>query len=118
MSKNTKTALIIGGIIVAVAIIVPSILGAIFGWQNEGWGMMGSGMWGGFGWMWLMPVFGLIVPILIIWAIVALVRGTRQSGSSDSGSSQAESALEILKKRYARGEINKEEYEEKKKGLT
>ena len=29
----------------------------------------------------------------------------------------AESALEILKKRYARGEINQEEYLEKKKDL-
>jgi putative membrane protein len=118
MSKNTKTALIIGGIIVAAAIILPSILGAIFGWQNESWGMMGPGMMGGLGWMWLMPVFWLIVPVLIIWAIVALVRGTSRSGSSASGSSHAESALEVLNKRYARGEINKEEYEEKKKDLT
>jgi putative membrane protein len=118
MSKNAKTALIIGGIIVAAAIILPSILGAIFGWQNGVWGMMGPGMMGGFGWMWLMPFFWLIVPVLIIWAIVALVRGTSRSGSPDSGSSHVESALEVLNKRYARGEINKEEYDEKKKDLT
>ena len=118
MSKNAKTVLIIGGIIVAAAIIVPSTLGAVFGWQNEGWGMGWPGMMSGFGWMWLMPIFFIVFWGLVVWGIVALVRGTRQSANSDSASGQAESALEILQKRYARGEINKAEYEEKKKDLT
>jgi putative membrane protein len=51
---------------------------------------------------------------LIIWGIIALVRylsGNRQNGSPNN------SALEILKSRYAHGEINKEEFEEKKKAL-
>ena len=39
--------------------------------------------------------------------------------ASESGQAHtpAESALEILKKRYARGEINRQEFEEKKKEL-
>ena len=78
--------------------------------------MMGPGMMGGFGWMWLMPIFFIIFWGLVIWGIVALVRG--RNGSRGSDSSKADSALEILKKRYARGEINKEEYEEKKKDLA
>ncbi len=117
MNKNTKTALIIGGIIVAVAIILPSIVGAISGWQGGGWGMMGPGMMGGFGWGWFMPIFFIIFWGLVIWGIVALVRGLSGSRGSDSGSSRPDSALEVLKRRYARGEIDKREYEEKKKDL-
>ncbi len=116
MNKNVKTALIIGGIVIAIIIIVPLVFGAVLGGQYGGWGMMGPGMMGGFGWGWLMPIFFIIFWGLVIWGIVALVRGL--SGSRGSDSSTAESALEVLKKRYARGEINKEEYEEKKKDLT
>ncbi len=116
MDKNIKMALIIGGIIIAALIIVPSVVGAVSGWQGGGWGMMGPGMMSGFSWWWFMPIFPILFFGLIIWAVVALIRGVSQPGSSDS--SKADSALEVLKKRYARGEINKEEYEEKKKDIS
>ncbi len=116
MSKNVKIALIIGGIIVTILIAVPLILGAVSGGQDGGWGMMGSGVMGGFSWWWFMPIFMILFWGLMIWGIAALVRGL--SGSSGSDSSRADSALEVLKKRYARGEINKEEYEEKKKDIA
>lgn len=63
-----------------------------------------------------MPVFMILFWGLIIWGIVALTRGVAWPGSTES-SRQAGSALEVLKRRYARGEISKEEYEEKKKDL-
>jgi len=40
------------------------------------------------------------------------------ASESEQAHTHTESALEILKKRYARGEINKEEFEAKKKDLV
>jgi putative membrane protein len=54
--------------------------------------------------------------ILIIAVIVIVIRVMMQSGKKQS-KSQDESPLEILKRRYAKGEITKEEYEERKKDL-
>jgi putative membrane protein len=121
MSKNVKMALIIGGTILGIIIILLLVFGAISGWPYGGWGMMrpwmmGPGMMAGYGWMWLIPVFWIVLVGLIIWAIVAAVRRSNESKGSDS--SKADSALEMLKKRYAQGEISKEEYEEKKKDLS
>ena len=116
MNKNVKTAIIIGGIIVALLIVLPLVFGLISGGQYGGWGMMGPGMMGGFGWWWFMPIFFILFWGLIIWGIVALVRGLSVSRGSDSPT--ADSALEVLKKRYARGDISKEEYEEKKHDLV
>ena len=78
--------------------------------------MMGPGMMGGLGFMWLMPIFWLVILGLIIWAIVAVFG--RSGEPRDQGSPKTDSALEILKQRYARGEINKEEYEQKKRDIT
>ena len=112
MNQNLKTALIIGGIVLVILVV----LSLVSGWQGYGYGMMGTGMMGGFGWGWFMPIFMIIFWGLVIWGIVALVRGVSEPRSSDS--SRTNSALEILQRRYAMGEINKEEYEEKKKDLV
>jgi len=117
MNKNIKTALIIGGVIVAILIIVPLIIGLVGGWRGYGYGygMMGSGMMGGFGGFWFMPVIMIVFWGLVIWGIVALARGVSRGDASSS--TPSESPVEILKRRYARGEITKQEFEERKKDL-
>jgi len=69
----------------------------------DGYGMS-SGMW----------IFGAIFWILLLAGLVLLIKYLWE-GSGAKGAH--ESALDILKKRYAKGEINKEEFEEKKKDL-
>ena len=113
MDKNLKTALIIGGIVIGVIVILSVVPGLLWGWQ--GYGMMGPGMMGGYSTMFFMPILWIVIIGLIVWVVVAAVR---RPGESDSTTRSTDSALEILKRRYARGEINKEEYAERKKDLV
>ncbi len=57
--------------------------------------------------------FMWIIWIGIILAIILLVKGYFDPGKKEGGST-GESPVDVLKKRYARGEISKEEFEEKK----
>jgi putative membrane protein len=74
--------------------------------------------YGGYGMGWFGGLFMIVVWGLAIVGIVLLVRWLAVSSKKhEMGGGVADSSLEILKKRYARGEINKEEFEEKKKDL-
>jgi len=116
MNKNAKIALIIGGTLLALLVILPSVLGAVFGWRGTdwGWGMMGPGMMG-FGWGWFMPILMVLFWGLVVWGIVALVR---ELGGCCVSSQRDDTALGELKKRYAKGEINRDEFETKKRDLA
>jgi putative membrane protein len=109
MSKGTRTALIVVGTVLGVLIVLAFILGAYWGW-----GMMGPRMMYGYGGGWYMGIIMLVIWGLIIWGIIALIRHFSGTLHNDSHN---DSTLEILKKSYAKGEINKEEFEEKKKAL-
>ena len=70
----------------------------------------------GWGDMWFGWIFWMLIVAAILWAFIRITRNRQQSGSA-SDSSRAESPLDILKKRYARGEISKEEFEQIKKDI-
>lgn len=80
------------------------------------WGHMGGYGWEG-GWGWGGMIGMSLFWILIVVAIVALVRGMWSSGAASERRPQR-TALDILNERYARGEIEREEFEQKKRDLT
>ncbi len=104
------------------ALMVPSAV--FFPWNYAlaqsgrygGWNM-GPGMMGEWGMGWFGMIFMMIFWILIIVGLVFLIRWLIQntrSAKSEGGSR----ALDILKERYARGEIDRTEFEAKKKGIA
>jgi putative membrane protein len=67
---------------------------------------MGFGM--GFGWIWI-----VILVIIILLGVYFFTTGFRQESSQPTSTS----SLEILKQRYAKGEITEEEFKRIKKEL-
>ncbi|WP_018079683.1 SHOCT domain-containing protein [Thiobacillus denitrificans] len=73
-----------------------------------GWG---TGYMGGWGGLWM-----ILVVVAVILGIVVLVRWVGKSSAS-SGTRVSNAALDALNERYAPGEIEKQEFEEKKRAL-
>jgi putative membrane protein len=77
------------------------------------WGMMGG--WGG-------GAFGMIIwPLVIIALVVGViwfVRSPSYTGAARLQTARRSSGLDILEERYARGEINREEFLQKKHEIS
>ena len=81
--------------------------------------------WIGYGsqmgaWAWLGPIMMILFWGLLIVGLVVLIRYfvVRTRNETGSGTGRPGGApLDILRERYARGEIEKDEFEEKKKAL-
>jgi putative membrane protein len=71
-------------------------------WANPGWGMMGLGF----------------IMMILVWAIIIglVIWGVRHF-SRRGYHSTSDSAMDIARERYAKGEINKEQFEQLRKDL-
>ena len=77
------------------------------GWNHMmGWG---DGMFGGIG---MLLFWGVIIVLLVVFARSFMGRSSSQEPRSGS------TALDILQERYARGEIDKDEYEKRRETLS
>jgi putative membrane protein len=112
-----KTVLIVVGVIAAVVLLLAlGFVGNGMMGFGSGRGMMGGYGFPGFGMMFPFfclagPLFWVLMIAGIIWLIVKQLQ--KSGGIPDAPS--RESALDILKARYAKGEITKEQFEEMKK---
>ena len=94
------------------------ITGLLMSCAGEGhYGPQGPGGWGhmmhygfGYGGMFMWIIFPVVIGVLIYF----IVQAQKTKGQTPT---QNESHMDILKKRYAKGEIAKEEYERMKKDL-
>jgi putative membrane protein len=77
------------------------------------WGGMGAGGW-------LIILLVIVVAAAVVVAIVFLVRGLGTGGTAAAPpqTGVGESPQEVLKRRYAAGEIDREEYEQKLRDLS
>jgi putative membrane protein len=104
--RNLAIALIT---LLMVALLLSSTMG----------GMMGPGMmWRGGGWTWGFGMWLGGLAMLVFWGalIIGAILVVRLVGGVPGREVQA-SPLDILKRRYASGEITREQYEQMRKDL-
>lgn len=118
MDTATRKIVVALGILLLVAFALSSTMGGMMGP-----GMMGPGAAGRWsGWMWGAGMWLGGLAMLLFWGalIVGAVLVVRLLGglSLDGGRSESAAPLDILKRRYAAGEITREQYEQMRKDLA
>ena len=109
MDNTGRNLIITLVILLFVALALSSTMG----------GMMGPGMmWRGGGWMWGVGMWLGGLAMLVFWGalIVGAILVVRHLGGMPAGEPRT-SPLDILKRRYASGEITREQYEQMRRDL-
>ena len=75
--------------------------------------------WAGFEWWWILPAGMIVLCVFMMRGRMGCMTGwsTYRRSTSTHAISPSDSPREILDKRYALGEINQEEYEEKRRNI-
>lgn len=76
--------------------------------------MMGGSV---MGWMWIWPVLIVAGLLMIGYVVVRLVQGGRSPSPTGTGPADS-AARRILDERFARGEIDEDEYRQRRKLLS
>ena len=115
MGRIILLVVIAAVIILAVGTISMMAMMGGYGWAGCDWNGMGSGMmgpgmmgWGGIGYGWWMPLVGVIFLVVLIVGLYLVFSAYRRPERL------ATTALDILKERYAKGEITEEQYQRMK----
>jgi len=83
--------------------------GGLMGWGGSGgMGLLGGGLFMVF--FWVVLIVGAVIGVRWLWS--------QGQGPWGPGAPGGETPVEILKRRYARGEIDREEFEAKKRDLA
>lgn len=114
MDDTSRSVLITIAVVLAVLFLFPVLMmGGMFPFGGMMGGWAGPGFTGGWGLWWLFP---LVFWGAIVTGIVFLIRAVGQ-GKGGAQSQAGVTAIDILKKRYARGEITREEFEAMKRDV-
>lgn len=101
------------------ALAMAAGVGSFSAWAQQGQGYYGHHMWNG-GWHgWIFgPIMMILFFAVVIVVVVLLLRWLGGMGHGAAPPAPpGRTALDILKERFARGEIDKEEFEERRRTL-
>ena len=112
---KTKMQILFGAFVVSLASFLFTARSYAQG-RGDGW-HDGPGMMGGWGMGWFGPIFMVVFWALVITGLVLFIKWLVWGSKGGQQGSGSPNAIEILKARYARGEIDREEFEQIKKDL-